>query len=107
MENGDIPDENIQASSEHSNYPACNARLNGIFPWIGYYEDEPWIQADIGYQTYMSGIVIQGGGYTDWVTSFKVSTFFMSINDSEIFVTDENGSVMVSLYLKKPFFHPT
>ena len=101
METGDIPDGNIRASSGHSNFPARSARLNAASAWKALYEDEPWIQADIGYQTYISGIVIQGGGYTDWVTSFKVSTFSISNNDSEMFITDESGNVFVSLLLNK------
>ena len=103
MANGDIPDENIKASSSHSNFPAHMARLNAANTWTGFYEDEPWIQADVGYQTYLSRVVTQGGGRNDWVTSFKVSTFVMSIDDLEIFVADESGSALVSIYLIKSY----
>ena len=106
MENGDIPDSNIQASSEYSSYNmhAYKARLNSATAWAAK-DDIPWIQADVGYQTYISGVVTQGdngyGGFDDWVTSFKVSTFFMSNNDPEVFVTDSNGSELVSSFLSK------
>ena len=106
MENGDIPDENIQASSEYSSYNmhAYKARLNAATAWAAN-NDIPWIQADIGYQTYISGVITQGdngyGGFDDWVTSFKVSTFFTSNEDAEVFVADENGSALVSSFLVK------
>jgi len=97
MENGDIPNENIQASSIYdSNYAAWNARINGLSPWVAGNEDNAWIQADIGYQTFVSGVVTQGGGRIHrWVTSMKVSTFATSTEDTEVFVTNELGDVMV------------
>ena len=52
MENGDIPDENIQASVYTKGYQAYKARLIGNKVWHakGSYT-QPWIQANIGYQT--------------------------------------------------------
>ena len=78
MENGDIPDANIQAIvSTYSDYPARNGRLSGTQLWsVPGSVSNPWIQADIGYQTYVSGVVTQGDGghYSpDWVTTLKVS----------------------------------
>ena len=113
MENGDIPDENIQASGYFTT-------INGwsFFPWRGRlnsdgergklefwaergYNSTPWIQADLGYQIYVSGVITQGEGLLpdetpDWVTTLKVSTFKNSDNDEEVFVTDMDGEVMVS-----------
>ena len=107
MENGDIPDENIKASGRfkwEDELDCCYpwfARLNGVKPWVG--EGTPpnvWIQADIGYQTYVSGVVTQGSGDIlnsgDWVSSIKVSTFYGSTNDDEVFVKDEQGEAIVS-----------
>ena len=98
MEDGSIPNENIQASSVYSSFYASRARLNGAF-WAADPNDiQPWIQADIGYQTYVSEVVTQGdGSYKNWVTSLKVSTFKMSTNDTEIFVKDPNGQIMVNI----------
>ena len=63
MENGDIPNENIEASHQYSSYPASKARLNGIKFWACAGSlASPWIQADIGYQTYVSGVITQGDG---------------------------------------------
>ena len=108
MENGDIPDENIKAS--HVGRDPWEARLNGQTFW--YCSGDiiaPWIQADISYQTYVSGVITQGDGgdiftngrvgtTVDWVTSLKVSTFSMSISDQEVFVTDEEGNIKVSVF---------
>ena len=85
MENGDIPNEDIQASDWYSSRPASNARLNGPSKRGAYDSAEnPWIQADLGYQTFVSGVLTQGDGdgqtNGDWVTSFKVSTFLVNAN---------------------------
>ena len=109
MENGDIPDGRIQASRELRNYPASKGRLNGPSNWAWYGErSPPWIQADIGYQTHISGVITQGDGglqdSVDWLTSLKISTFEMSTNDVEVFVTDEHGSVKVSMKLINNLF---
>ena len=97
MENGDIPNKNIKASSKYGpNYPAQYARLNGEKGgWFAAQEDnQPWIQADIGYQTYVSGVVTEGfvGNYP---TSFKVSTF-LSSDDEELFVKSASGEIKVN-----------
>ena len=107
MENGSIPDESIKASSECINSNrnkgyARQARLNGISWWRAHGTiDKPWIQADIGYQTYVSGVVTQGDGNVggdkpDWVSTLKVSTF-MSTTDPEVFVQYSNGTEIVSI----------
>ena len=103
MENGDIPDENIRASHEHSKNPAKKGRLNGKSFWSTYRDTYPsnqsWIQADIGYQTPISGVATQGDGqleHAEWVTSLKVSTFLMNPSDDEVFIKDSKGNAMVS-----------
>ena len=104
MANGAIPDENINASSEytekhknHQRFYSQEARLHGESCWRARLssENQPWIQADIGYQTYVSGVVTQGDGGIgpkDWVKTLKVSTFSKSTNDNEVFVQDESGN---------------
>ena len=113
MENRDIPDDNIQASSTWGgNYLAWYARLNGNSCWTGTGKTA-WIQADIGYQTYVSGVVTQGDGTVGsphWVTSIKVSTFPVSSEDesTEVFVKDGYGNHIVSiLMLRTAHPHPT
>ncbi|XP_072017415.1 uncharacterized protein [Amphiura filiformis] len=101
LENGEIPDENIQASSEHSSsHAATRGRLNNRGSWhADYSQTGPvWIQADIGSQTYVSGVITQlDGGESrgaDWMTSFKVSTFLATGAD-EVFVEDQNGNAII------------
>ena len=108
MENGDIPDDNIKASNVDSyngeTFHAFKARLNSeTFAWIikGSIGSMPWIQADIGYQTCVTGVITQGDGRTennpDWITKLKVSTFISTTDDSaEVFI-EENGAPKVSI----------
>ena len=102
MENGDIPDGNIQASSAYyPGYPEWHARLNGGSCWSARGATS-WIQADIGYQTYVSGVVTQGDGRVGdphWVTLIKVSTFPLSSNNenTEFFIKEANGTHIVSI----------
>ena len=107
MKNGDIPNDNIQASSTtDSNYhPAWYARLNGGSCWSGS-GATAWIQADIGYQTFVSGVVTQGDGRVGdphWVTFISVSTFPVTSNDqeTEVFVNDDQET-KVSHDFKRP-----
>ncbi|XP_072048555.1 prothrombin-like, partial [Amphiura filiformis] len=91
MESGEIRDEDITAMT--SIRPATNARLNGDGTWsadsfnflLSSLYIPTWIQANIGNQTYVSGVITQGDGGVgisyNWVTSFKVSTF-LSTNDT-------------------------
>ena len=113
MKNGGIPNGNIEASCYYSYTERTpkEGRLNGLSFWAcGGHVIAPWIQADIGYQTYVSGVITQGdggngtngrgGASRDWVTSLKVSTFTMSTDDQEEFVTDEEGNIVVSCVTK-------
>ena len=84
MENGDIPDENIHASSVNEYFYARKGRLNKQFGWSPEEKDIlPWIEADVGYVTSVTGVIIQGGGeyYDFWVTSVhvEISTFLDSL----------------------------
>ena len=110
MENGDIPDGNIQASSEHSsNFQARYGRLNGPRYWTTSIPLS-WIQADLGYQTFVAGLITQGNNGNEYVTSFKVSTFSMTTFDDEIYVSDQDGvekvnmiNLIIDVPLNRPF----
>ena len=113
MESGEIPELNIKASGEYRSttgeyrsHPATQARLNGPSYWEALSSvKEPWIQADIGYQTYVSGVVTQsirsqwievpgevdGGVWEPSINMIKVSTFSVSHDDAEVFIKDELG----------------
>ena len=102
LESGEIPEVNIKASDEYRSHPATQARLNGQAFWSASSSvEDPWIQADIGYQTYVSGVVTQDGrwiwnGNWTWERSIKVSTFSVSNDDTEVFVKDKYGEDIVS-----------
>ena len=106
VENSYIPNENIQASNDYRGFEPWKARLNGEGFWAAAGNlVKPWIQADLGYQTRVSGVITQGDGgigtgvTEDWVTSLKVSTK-MTPQDDEVFVT-EDGTVKVSVITLK------
>ncbi|XP_072048338.1 lactadherin-like [Amphiura filiformis] len=98
MESDEILDADITASATKEGYTATDARLNGIGAWAADDFTIEWIQADIGYQTYVSGVITQGdgndGSWNSWVESFKVSTF-LSTNDTEVFVMNQDGTEIV------------
>ena len=102
---GDIPNKNIRASQNIFSFEAWNARIGGTSKWAADGSTRtPWIQADIGYKTYISGVVTQGNagvGFVGWITSFKASTFYSSVLDEEIFITTEDETVLVSFVTKK------
>ena len=95
-----IPYSNIQASSSPTatRLPE-HARLNGVSHWQAGSESGRWIQADLGYQTYVFGVVTQGdggvgGSSIDWITSFSVSTFLERISDPETYVKESGGTTI-------------
>ncbi|XP_072048339.1 lactadherin-like [Amphiura filiformis] len=100
MESGEIGDADITASAAIAGTPSKDARLNAVGAWEADDSTVEWIQADIGYQTYVSGVITQGdggaaGSRNNWVTSFKVSTFLSTINDTEVFVRNQDGTEMI------------
>ena len=71
-----------------------------LHPWnvIASSNHRPWIQADIGYQTCVSGVITQGDGLTiddDWITSISVSTF-LTTNGVETFVLEVRIQLILS-----------
>ncbi len=56
-----------------------------------------------GYQTYVSGIITQGGGTSGehFVTTYKVSTSIATnmseFESSQVFVMNENGSQVIAI----------
>ena len=103
MENGDIPRGNIRASGHSGNYYPSQARLNGPSTWKSGYGPQ-WIQADIGYQTYVAGVITQGHT-NNWVSSFKVSIFQMTTVDDEIYVS-EGGEAKVKMTILMLLLQP-
>ena len=77
LENNEIPDSSITASSQHSHYPASQGRLYQRGRWLAYtHGAEQWFQADFVNRTKVTGVAIQGNGYKNWklwVTKFKLA----------------------------------
>ncbi|XP_072016296.1 uncharacterized protein [Amphiura filiformis] len=92
MADNSIPDSSITASSDTTTRLAIHGRLNDPSHWDSK-DLSPWIQVDLGYQTYVTGVITQGDGgvggtSVDWITKIRVSTFLMNQWDKEIFVKE-------------------
>ena len=104
VKNGDIPNANLQASYSRSSHPAYKARLDGSSVWsVEGKIPSPWIQADIGYVTSVSGLLTQGDGGTfasiankDWITQLKVSTS-SAADEPQVFIKEEDGEDKVTI----------
>ena len=79
LENNDIPDCAITATSERSSYIASQGRLHQQGSWVAdTHGTEQWFQVDFVNRTKVTGVAIQGNprwrywGYW-WVTKFKLA----------------------------------
>ncbi|XP_071801339.1 retinoschisin-like [Asterias amurensis] len=85
LEDGSIPDESLSASSNwegRDKSTAAGGRLNKTSPntliigaWCPMVSDtNQWIQVNLGYSTYVTGVLTQGrySGSPQWVTKYKV-----------------------------------
>ena len=94
MENGDIGDYQISASSywdyEHAPY---YGRLQSNTAWIPQLSDgDPYITVDLLYITMLCGITTQGYTMDNFVTSFKIS---LKVGDKPFTPYQENGQEKV------------
>ena len=107
MANRAIPDSAITASSQDGWATAAHGRLNGNRFWSPTGSDaaaNPWLQADIGYLTYVSGVMTQGDGASgipNWITSLKVSTSEGATGDTLVFIQDTIDTDMVKVSILK------
>lgn len=92
MESGNIKNQSITASSYYPQYPPWAARLrSGISKgWYAFpYDPLPWIQVDLGKQTWLKGVATQGKMFSMYVTSYKLAysqdqvTWFYYRGDSD------------------------
>lgn len=92
MESGKIKNQSITASSYYPQYPPWSARLrSGISKgWYAFpYDPLPWIQVDLGKQTWLKGVATQGKMFSMYVTSYKLAysqdqvTWFYYRGDSD------------------------
>ena len=76
MQDGQISNQSITASSYHFNYPPWGGRLNtGIAKsWYAVAEDtKPWIQVDLGKVTWLKGVATQGKMFSLFVKTYKLA----------------------------------
>lgn len=76
MENGQIANESITASSHHFKYPAWKARLNSEIEkaWYAVTRDRhPWIQVDLEKPTWLKAVATQGKMFSFYVKTYKVA----------------------------------
>ena len=80
MENGEIADQQINASSELSpNHAAIQGRLNFLKSgtkegaWVAANVIDQWFQISLGNQTRVTGVATQGrNGFDEWVTKYHL-----------------------------------
>ena len=106
MENGDIPDSMLRASSFQSNHnrKPYYARLGNSSYWISVgkrLDLEPWIQADLGCTHRVTGLQTEGndgpGELKYWVEQIRVQVGMCE--DGLIYISDDNGQPMVCIIL--------
>ncbi|XP_071785473.1 lactadherin-like [Asterias amurensis] len=74
MKSGEIPDDNIIASTVDSNFTkASNARLDFKGGWCASDSDPtPWIQVNLNVKVYISTLIIQGFSDNHYVETFSI-----------------------------------
>ena len=81
MENGNIPDSRITASSTYNGCQTKYGRLNNTVgtPYSAWCADsgdkhKPWFQVDLATQIQVEGVIMQGSDNADneWVTEYQV-----------------------------------
>ncbi|XP_038845355.1 macrophage mannose receptor 1 [Salvelinus namaycush] len=73
VEDGNVTDAMLSASSSQSSHGPNGARLNGGSCWMPSNPLNSWIQVNLGEAKKITGVVIQGCPTADhWVTKFKI-----------------------------------
>lgn len=89
MENGEISDEQISASSElSSSNAASQGRLNLMKSgdndgtWVAAYNNgDQWLQINLGNQTRVTGVATQGrNGVEHWITKYNLQYSDYGVN---------------------------
>ena len=98
IEEGNITDNQLSASSTSESYIAANARLN--LPnggWVAAANDQAqWLAIDLYRQRQVTGLVLQGKEDLDqWVTTYHVDYSTDGVTWS--YVRDENNTVEVCI----------
>ena len=95
MEDYNISDSKITASSSQSGYTPQNARLHTGRAWVSYHNEYQWIQVRFLRQVPITGVITQGEqGENTWVKTYKVR--YSLDNQYWKYVLDERGKEEVS-----------
>jgi len=98
LENNEIPDSSITASSRHSaTYRASQGRLYQQGSWIAEGNGaRQWFQVDFVNWTKVTGVAIQGNshGWYLWVTKFKLAYSYDEVFFSDYREEAENAKVL-------------
>lgn len=76
MQDGQIHNQSITASSHYAKYPPWEARLNAgnANSWYAVARDtNPWIQVDLGKVMWLKGVATQGKMFTLFVKTYKLA----------------------------------
>ncbi|XP_035660129.1 putative GPI-anchored protein pfl2 [Branchiostoma floridae] len=110
LENGQIKDTQLSASSQLPNYEAWKARLNGGIAWQFNvsYNSEPWLQVNLTTNHYVSGVQTQGkwGGWlTSYMIKYSIDGFtWSSFEDGKVFPANSDGLDITQQILDPPIF---
>ncbi|PFX33163.1 Neuropilin-2 [Stylophora pistillata] len=115
MENKEIPDANINVSSQlDADHSAKEARLNSKGGWSALNNNfNQWLQVNIGYNSQVTGVATQGmTGNDQWVSRYRIQyssdgvtfEFYNSTEDSsaKVFYGNKNGDTVVYNMLRPP-----
>ena len=102
LENNELPDSSITASSRYSNtYRASHRRLYQQGSWVAKINGvEQWFQVDFVNRTKVTGVAIQGFAYRywlDWVTKFKLAYSYDGEFFSDYSEDGDNAKVLYSV----------
>jgi len=102
LENNELPDSSITASSRYSdNYRASQGRLYQQRSWVAEINGvEQWFQLDFVNRTKVTGVAIQGFAYwywLDWVTKFKLAYSYDGGFFSDYREDGDNAKVLLSI----------
>jgi len=88
LENNEIPDSSITASSRYSDsYEASRGRLYQQGSWVAYiHRTEQWFQVDFFNWTKVTGVAIQGVAY--WYWKWWVTKFKLAYSNNGMFFSD-------------------
>lgn len=101
MENGEIADDQITASSFRGpSFEPWDGRLNNDHWWATNTRNpsDPWIQVNLGLSTLVTGIITQGGWFTEgWFTEYimTLQVQYGTTEDTLMYIS-EDGDPKVS-----------